>query len=393
MDGVTIGCLSDANDIDAYIALQRRTWANTEDPEAWRERMDLENTRVVRDGGRVCGGMVLIPMGQFFGGRSVPMTGIGAVAIDPPERASGLASELMRSVVRELHTTGAALSVLYPATQPVYRRVGYELAGSHPGYSIDTDKIDLRERELAVERFTPNDLDLIRPIYEARAKRTSGNLDRSEKFWERIVPPETKDVHQYVVSGDEGPEGYCVFTQDRKPGNWPYQLNMRDLVAVTPRAARRLLTFFADHRSMADEVRWIGAPADPLIFHLREQRLAVGPRPISWWMIRIVDVQRALSERGYPSGLEAELHLEVRDDILDANNGRFVLEVAGGKGATRTGGDGRVKIDVRGLASLYSGFLGAEELRATGYIDGEDADLATATAIFAGPTPWLADFF
>jgi predicted acetyltransferase len=110
-------------------------------------------------------------------------------------------------------------------------------------------------------------------------------------------------------------------------------------------------------------------------------------------MLRVVDVERALSERGYPTGLDAELHLAIADDIVPANNASFVLRVAGGKGEVARGGRGSVKVDVRGLAPMYTGLLGAEELKATGYIEGPDDELAIATAIFGGPAPWLADFF
>jgi predicted acetyltransferase len=110
-------------------------------------------------------------------------------------------------------------------------------------------------------------------------------------------------------------------------------------------------------------------------------------------MLRIVDVERALTERGYSLAVETEVHLDIRDDLLPANSGSWMLHVAGGKGHLSRGGRGSVSIDIRGLAALYTGFLGAEQLRTTGYVDGPGDDLARATAAFAGPAPWLADFF
>lgn len=388
---ITVGPPQDDRELQELLAGHRRTYLmSAEEGAEWIERMPAEELRVVRRDGKVAGGLRLIDMGQWFGGRSVPMTGISSVGIDPMDRASGLASTLMRSVIEELHTKGTALSALYPATQPVYRRVGYELAGSWLNFSLLANTIDVRDRDLEVQLSDPVDRPLLERLYAERARRSSGLLDRPDGMWKNFLERPKTDVHSYIVSGASGPEGYVVFTQSRQKG-WRYDLNLRDLVALTPAAARRLLTFFADHRSFANELKWAGGPADPFVFHLREQDWK-----IEWamnWMLRIVDVQRALTERGYPSGLEAELHLEVRDNVLPANDGRFVLEVAGGKGTVRSGGEGTIRIDVRGLAPLYSGFLGAEELRATDYIDGADTHLATATAVFAGPAPWLADFF
>jgi predicted acetyltransferase len=393
MSEISVGPPQSDDELLAFAAQHRRTYNWTQEAyDDWvaKRAERVEDLRIVRSGDRVAGGLSLIPMGQWFGGRSIPMTGIGGVGVDPQERAGGLASALMRSVVEELHAGGTALSALYPATQPVYRRVGYELAGSFVNYSVAANLIDSRDRSLQIEVCDPVDRDLLSRLYVARAQRTNANLDRSEKFWNRITDNPKGDVHTYVVSGDSGAEGYIVFRQLSEKG-WGYDLNLRDVVALTPGAGRRLWTFFADHRSFAGKVKWIGGPADPFTFHLREQDWAVDK---SWnWMLRIVDVERALGERGYPSGLEAELHLDVADDIVPANNTSFVLRVAGGKGEVARGGRGSVKIDVRGLAPMYAGFLGAEELTATGYIDGPDEDLAIATAIFGGPAPWLADFF
>ena len=59
----------------------------------------------------------------------------------------------------------------------------------------------------------------------------------------------------------------------------------------------------------------------------------------------------------------------------------------------REGGRGGLRVDVRGLAALYSGRLSPEELRVTGLLDGEPRDLAAAALAFAGPAPWMPDMF
>ncbi len=391
-DRSVIGLPTGDDEVRTFAEILDRTYLRSrEEGEAWLKHADPAQLRVVRRGGRVAGGLRLMPSGQWFGGREVPMTGVASVAVDPEHRAGGLATELMRITLEELHTAGAALSVLYPATQPVYRRAGYELAGSWIRYRMACAAIDIRDRALEIRRLDP---ETARPVlqqaYDTRARRTAGQLARRAERWERVLSSERDEVHVYAAGPAGAPEGYVVFSQHRE-GAWKYDLQCRDLVALTPSAGRRLLTFAADHRSFSKDLLWTGAPADPLLVQLREQDWE---RARSWeWMLRVIDVRGALETRGYPSGLEAELHLEVRDDVLPWNSGRFVLTVAGGEGRVRKGGRGRLRTDVRGLASLYTGYLGAEELLATGYVEGPGKDLAVATATFAGPAPWLADFF
>lgn len=390
MADITVGPPQGEEDLKAFLAEQGRTYnRSTEEGEQWRSRVDPADLRLVRTNGRVAGGLRLLQLGQWFGGRTVPMTGIGAVGIDPQSRGTGLASELMRSVVAELASSGIALSALFPATVPVYRRVGYELAGSYVNYSIAANAIDVRDRTLSVELCENVDRTLLERLYTERARITNGNLDR-RAMWDFILDPPKTTVHVYVVSDEGEPQGYVVFTQPSADG-WNYDLSLRDVVALTPAAGRRIWSFLADHRSFVGKVRWTGPVGDPFAFHLREQDWDANR---NWsWMLRVLDVERALNERGYPAAVETDLHLDITDDVLPANAGRFVLEVSGGKGDLRRGGDGRIAIDIRGLAPLYSGFLGAEQLKATGYIEGQAADLARATAIFAGPAPWLADSF
>ena len=57
------------------------------------------------------------------------------------------------------------------------------------------------------------------------------------------------------------------------------------------------------------------------------------------------------------------------------------------------GGDGNVRLDVRALAPIYTGFTTPRALRSQGRIDGDERSLAALGAIFAGPLPWMQDEF
>jgi predicted acetyltransferase len=50
-------------------------------------------------------------------------------------------------------------------------------------------------------------------------------------------------------------------------------------------------------------------------------------------------------------------------------------------------------LDIRGLAPLYSGLFSAQQLASLGYLEGSEEVLAIATPLFAGPCPWMPDFF
>ncbi len=359
----------------------------------WQPYVDMvepENFRVIRRSDRVAGGLVVLWMGQWFGGRSVPMAGIAAVGVPPEERSGGVARELMARTLLEARSKGYCLSVLYASTQHLYRAVGYEQAGFRFLYEMPADALTIRDRSLGLEKVDAATHSAFHEIYGEAAKSTSGCLDRCRGIWLRTIhATESEPVLAYRVGPAERPEGYAIFSQ---PANdHGYDLKIRDFAAVTPAAMRRILTLFADHRSLAGKILWAGSPVEPFLGLPEEQRAR--SRGIERWMLRVTDVAAALEARGYPAGVEAELHLEIEDPLIPENGGRWTLAAADGSCTARRGGRGDLRMNIRGLAPLYTGMLHPIELRRIGWLEGEDPALAAAARLFGGPVPWMIDPF
>lgn len=353
----------------------------------WTSAIGNEHLRAVRRAGQIVAGLSIIPFGHWFGGRVVPTGGVTAVGVAPEARGGGVGVAMLGAMLHELHERGVPLSSLYPATTAFYRRAGYERAATRTIFDVPAAALDLGERTLLMTRATPEDEPTIKQLYRQRAADTTGFIERPDVLWNRVLRPSEQNAHVYLVHDAGVPDGYVVFTQ----GSWTDPLMVRDAVALSVRAGRRLLTFLADHRSVIENVRLMSAPSDPLLVLLAEQEQKQG-RTIDL-MVRVVDVIGALAARGYPPGLNAELHLEVTDDQLPWNCGRFVLQVRDGSGRAEPGGRGGLQLSAHALAALYTGFLAPAELRLLGALSGEEASLAAAALAFAGPRPWLPDMF
>jgi len=390
---MTVERAAGEEDLAAYAALVTHVYTTDglEGTQRWVQRSGPENVRVLRSGGKVAGGLLLAPMGQWFGGRSVPMNGIVAVAIPPEHRGGGAATTLMRETVRQLRDEGFPLSALYPSTQTLYRRAGWERAGVKLRITVPMGTIGLAERDLTVRPATEADHPAMEACYAARAKASQGLLDRGPYVWGRVRASEDDVIHGYVVEESGRVTGYTHFCHER-PAEGMQRIWCTDLVATTPAAGRRLLSFLGDHRTLAGEVGWHAAPSDPFLGLLPENRgVTVKARTV--WMLRLCDVERALAERGWPVGVDAELHLDVADDLIPENAGRWTVRVAGGRAEVARGGRGTLRCDVRGLASLYTGFLSPHDAVVSGALEGPADAGAAATAAFAGPFPWMADGF
>jgi predicted acetyltransferase len=390
---IDIGLPSGETDLPRFADIAARSLAfPAERALVWFERAGARNVRVARRGADVVGGHIVIPMGHWVGGRAVPCIGISGVAVAPEHRSRGVCSEMMRVALQDARREGVPLSSLYPATFPVYRAAGYEAAGSRFVYRIVLASIGPASRDVEVREVSSSDHAAIRDLYDANARTLTGAVARTPYFWTRIHEPFGEDARAFLVEGDAGPEGYAVITYRPSPSPLaPAEIPVRDAVARTPRAARRILRLLADHRSVARTAAIPGGPGDVLLGHMTEPRLEVAE--MQQWMLRVVDVRAALEGRGWPSSVRGELHVDVRDALLRENARRWVIEVGGGRAEVREGGSGAVTLDVRGLAGLYTGHLSGAGLRVAGLGDGSDEDLAKATALFAGPAPWAADFF
>jgi predicted acetyltransferase len=394
---LSYGPVRDDDELRTFALLLAQALAPTPptDPgwfDGWRARLHEGVPRVVRRGHVIAGGLVNLPMGMFFGGKSVPVAAITGVAIAPEHRGSGAATHLMRELVREAHRDGTPISALYPATQPLYRKAGYELAGAYYTSQIPTRAIDVRCDELTVRRMEERDKDAVRAVYTSVARERNGNFARCEWLWRRITDMPWAKTMSYVVEGEAGIEGYVAFTHQPEP-LVRYELIVNDLIAATPRAHRQLLAFLGAHRSMAPTFTFHPAPADPFLHLLAEQETHAIQKRIDW-MLRIVDVDRALTARGWATGARGALHLEVEDDLVETNSARFVLEVEGGAARVRRGGEGALRLHVRALATMYTGFLTPFALHRIGRLQAQAlADLELAARLFAGEQPWMPDMF
>src|SRR5690606_8697493 len=81
-----------------------------DDAARWVVDSGIANVRVLSAGRAQIGCMLRVPMGQWFGGRSVPMVGIAGVAVAPHERGRGAALQMMRSAMAELAEEEVPLS-------------------------------------------------------------------------------------------------------------------------------------------------------------------------------------------------------------------------------------------------------------------------------------------
>jgi predicted acetyltransferase len=353
----------------------------------------LERTRGVFVGGQLAAFSRVRPFGQHWGGRRVPMGGYSPVVTAPEHRGRGLATLVTTAHFEALRDRNEPLAGLFPASTPLYRKAGFGLAGVWTERELPADRLRaLPTRADVVMRLADRgDRPAIEACYARVAPATSGWLDRPAVWWERILDERWAERQIYVVEGTDGLDGYVVY-EHLPAERWGFTIRVHEVVARRPEVALALWRLVGTSSSLVRTVLAKGPPEHPLLLILPEQDL----RPVQElrWMLRLIDASAAVAARGFPPGLRAVVDLSVADAACPWNDGLHRLEVEDGSGTLVPGGTGAFRVDASALATLYAGYASAGALAAAGLLRGaEPADIAALEAVFAGPTPWMPDFF
>lgn len=344
-------------------------WSFVSPEENWRLAWErLDELWMVRGPRGAEGGFGLYRPKIVVGGRALPVGGFAGVGIRPESRASGLGARMMAAGLDLLHHEGLPLAALYPSTEAFYRKLGFELAGHRIEYEIGSRDIGLRAGGLRVEECEEAEL-------RRRQRVQHGHLLRTDGLWARLLRPIGGATRAYAVGG-----GAYLATWLESFG--PHGLlHVRDVGFADAEEAREAWALLAGLSTMVERVRWVGPPDDPFGALLPNLRQAT----TRWlrWMLRIVDLRAAMALRGWAA--DGVLELDVLDEILPQNGGRWRLVVEAGQGRVEPGGAGGLRVHIRGLSSLYMGYSDPWRLRDWGAIDGEPAALEAAARLFRSP--------
>jgi predicted N-acetyltransferase YhbS len=373
-------------------------------------------------------------MTQYWHGRAVPMAGVSSVAVSPEERGRGVGRSLVTALLAAIESTGYPLSVLFPSTMPLYRSLGWEVAGTSHEAVFAAHAL----RPLAapaqpggVRRAGPDDTERIREIIGRvhTAARDCGPNVRDEATLRLAL----RDPQNMFYLADDGVLG-CGWR------NGHDELFVQFAVGESEQTVRALWAVVASYCWMADTVRARVGPADPVWWLTREPVADIVDHDD--WMLRVVDPVAAIAARGFPAAVDLDVPLRITDTARPASSGLWRLKVSGGSGSLSqaglpgvgvsasppgvgasaspaevgvsaspaevgvsaspaggegaltvgAGGEGAFTVGACGLAALYAGTPVAT-LRRAGLATGGDSAAGALLDSAFGATPYMLDRF
>jgi len=185
-------------------------------------------------------------------------------------------------------------------------------------------------------------------------------------------------VHRDVDGVPDGYAGYSI-GESRT-------LTVDETIATGDSAHTALARFVLGHDLVNEVVFKHVAPDHPLRWQLADFRAAQVHDDTDWLWVRLLDVPRALTARGW--SMDGELVLDVDDPFL-GEHGRYLLTVRDGKAdCAPTDRDPDLSLDVSDLGSVYLGGTTPSTLVRAGRVRAHHQDAARlADALFRTDRP------
>ncbi|MGW5670969.1 GNAT family N-acetyltransferase [Micromonospora sp. NPDC003776] len=402
MTDVTVPRAEEFDEISALLYLAFHDEPDPEAVEVERGVFEPERALLVRDGGRPVAHAAAFTRELQAPGASVPAAHVTMVSVLPTHRRRGLLTALMRRQLREIRDAGREpVAVLWASEGRIYPRFGYGLAAQR--YTLECETTELRLPEpasagggLRLDRPAAHRAELARVYDRVRADRP-GWSSRDERWWAWLLA-DVKSLRGGATErrvllheGPAGVDGYALYrTKEAWDRSGPRgEVRVDEVVAATPEAYlglwRLLLSIDLTRR-----LSFRGAALDEPLFWLVNEPRGLGAQLADALWVRVVDVPAALAARRYAT--DVDLVLEVTDDLLPENSGRWRL-VGGPAGAkcVASTAPAQLACDVRALGELYLGGAGLGALAAAGrvreLVPGTVAASAAAFGWHRAPAP------
>lgn len=320
----------------------------------------------------------------------VPVPGVTAVGVVPSHRRRGVLSAMMRHQLAGSRANGEFLSVLLASEATIYGRFGYGPATYTQELTVPRHRAALAvprapgAADTAATRADDGSVEVLRSagcgeileeVYDRYRRAQPGALSRPHRWWAlRAGQPPISPAPRYVAlhrDADGRPDGYASYSLG-EPGT---TLTVDEIIATDDAVFTALARFVLDHDLVTQVVFKHVPPQHPLRRQLADFRAGKVSGDMDWLWVRLLDVPRALTARGWFA--DGELVLDVEDPFL-GEQGRHLLTVRDGKAdCVPTDREPDLSLDVSDLGSVYLGGTAPSTLVRAGHVRAHSPDAAT----------------
>lgn len=333
------------------------TYTDADEPKQCTEEELHQRVGVFDDDGTLLSAMIHHRFTARFEGHDAALVGIGGVVTDPVARGQRSVRKLFEQYLPVLYDEGYIFSALYPFSHTFYRKFGYELAFEQRRAELTPGSLrdDLCRADEIVRVLPDQDDQGMRQIYERYIADKHFAIQRDDRMWRdlRQGTPWEKMKYAYVLKRKEESVAYWIGSVSKEGSK--AVLTPDDFAYTCREGCEAIFSMFRGMNEIGVISLYLPAELDP-------RWLVRDPYDVSFkdmncgGMLRVINVEKALRLLEAPP-LAGSLTIQVTDQQIACNNGRFTVE--GDGGALHIAQDENRPADlcctVNGLSALIGG--------------------------------------
>ncbi len=398
------------SELDAYLeACQRVFGGDVTEGEAERVRtvIGLDRTHAAFDGATIVAtsGAYSLEL-AVPGNPGVATAGLTRVTVSPTHRRQGILTDLIAAHFADAADHDEPLSALWASEMPIYGRFGYGPATETVHLSFDARMAGIRRPDrpdpIAMLDATAA-REVLPALHEQARVARPGRFNRSAAWWELRRFPDHEwmrngaSSRRYAVAERDGrPVGYAMYRQKESWTDFDLpngEIIVVEVVGIDSRAEHSLWWFLANIDLFPRVDVWT-QPTDGILPWLAANPRAVQRRLSDGIHLRVLDVEKALTARGYDE--PGEVVFELVDDRVATLAGVYRLTIAddGTAACTRSDDEPMAQLSAYALGSLYLGSQDPAQLAVAGHVGGDATAVRALRRRFAWPVAaWCDEVF
>jgi predicted acetyltransferase len=348
--------------------------------------------------GQAVGTATHVPLSMHVRGGVIPTQGVawvGAIRTARRQPGAGVATTVMRAMLRHARDRGNVASALMPFRASYYQHFGYGVVERRHEWTVPLSVLPRGETG-GLRFYEPGDFDARSELARDTAAAGQCDFDWSDDYWRTV---------------DQSPEGFEIIDRGTGPADSYFRLTHqqtdgKDIARIAAlfyrdaAALKRVLSFCSTLKDQYAAVH-LTLPADvPLNRMLAEVQLphravnhaVAAVHPHTRMQVRVLDHQRFLQAIRWP--VEAAGAATVAVDECEGGVSRFAVDVQGGRATVNVvqGGEDFRCTDAT-WAAVACGDLTATAAVRFGQATGTAKGCSLLNAMAAGPVPFSNMFF
>jgi len=309
----------------------------------------------------------------------------------------GVASQMMREVLRAARERGQVLSALRPFRASFYEHFGYGLVDRRAAWHLDLAALRSGPCE-GMRFYQPGDRADLAACRQRIVEAGQCDIERSPAGWDYWHKNRQDDFLVVDRSEPSAIRGYLVYQRVTDQG--------KELAKVVemgfegPEALTRQLAFLATLRDQFAAAS-IAVPADlPLNWLLREPQIphramnhpCAQLAPQTRMQIRVIDHKRLIEAMHFPNETRAKFTISVRE--CEGSTSRFTMDVSDGRATvTPFAGDADFECPDRVWAAIACGGLSAFDAMRFKLAQCDEQVTRKLAFLTAGPAPFCDESY